>query len=163
MEEFNLGTGATQNVIIGTAYSLPIAYYIKKIMIIVQNEAALAKAMWFQWGVIDPEALSSTLLDVQWMASSGAGAGFDLTSLAIPGVGVGSAFSIHRAINHNNNQQVFYYDSADGNTLIIEQYANIRIPEHNDPGLYLRFFSFDGGNFTSGALDFHVVMECVVA
>lgn len=153
MVETTLPVGASTEVGIGTVFSLPIAYYIKKIMLVLQNESALAKGAWVQWQVMEPQGLESTIEDIN------VATGIDLQAIN-PTSG---DFAIHRPINKNNNAQFFFLDYTDAGTLIIEQYMNMKIAEHSDPKLEFNLYSHDGGNWNGESIDIHVVMECVVA
>lgn len=134
---------------------LPIAYYVKKVMLYLENDASLTKSCWVTYHIKDTTSFDSVIEDTKYM-------GLQNINQIAPVNGL-DVYSFFRPISSNYSPQFFFLQLTDGNAVMVEQFTNIKVTAGNQLELELQIDTFD--DLANGAheIDLRVSMECVVA
>lgn len=155
-KQLTLGNAAKTETTLVLAVNLPIAFYVKKLLLFIENDASLAKAVWITWHLKDTTQYDAVIEDTKYMGLQ------NMTAIS-PVNGLDS-FSYFRPIAMNYSPQFFYHTSTDGGAAMVESYANVKVSAGNDLEIELSFDTIDDGvQVGNETVDIRVSMECVVA
>lgn len=154
--QLTLGAASNTELAIAMQQLLPIAFYIKKILLYFENDSSLTKNAWITWHLKDTTQYDAVIEDSKYMGLQ------NITQLApVNGLDV---YSFFRPISMNYSPQFALMSPTDGAALMIEQYVNHKVSAGNTVELEIDFDTVDDGNQAgTETIDVRITMECVVA